>query len=172
MCIKVCEGCAGCVLPAGEVKSVLIVFCLFVFQSFFSRIFAILEGNVLLSRISGSCSAYRKQTPSVIKQSLYVFPSFLLPSDESEIMKSNSPPPTNCYQWEIFSVAAYKSELGSQAGQGGRRSGLPPVCLPSLLITEQPAPPSLPCLCLWLMISSKGDRPAPARSWSGSASKS
>ena len=86
------------------------------FCIFFSRIFAFLEGDVLLSRISRSCSAYRKQTPSVIKQSLSVFPSFLLPSDESEIMKSNSPPPTNCYQWEIFSVAAYKSELGSQAG--------------------------------------------------------
>ena len=86
------------------------------FLIFLSRIFAFLEGDVLLSRISGPCSAYCKQTPSVIKQSLPVFPSFLLPSDESEIMKSNSRPPTNCYQWEIFSVAAYKSELGSQAG--------------------------------------------------------
>ena len=118
------------------------------FCIFFSRIFAFLEGNLLLSRISRSCSAYRKQTPSVIKQSLSVFPSFLLPSDESEIMKSNSPPPTNCYQWEIFSVAAYKSELGSQAGWEGRRSGLPPVCLPSLLITEQAACASLPPLSL------------------------
>ena len=101
MCIKVCEGCAGCEVvccqPVRRSSPVcahsLLSFC---FPNHLSRIFGFLEGNVLLSRISGSCSAYRKQTPSVIKQSLYVFPSFLLPSDESEIMNSNSPPPTNC----------------------------------------------------------------------------
>ena len=59
MCIKVCEGCDGCEVaccqPVRRSSPVCAhVFCLFVFQSFFSRIFAILEGNVLLSRISRS----------------------------------------------------------------------------------------------------------------------
>ena len=98
----------------------------FSIPKFFPRIFAFLGGNVLLSRINRSCSA----DPSVIKQSLCVFPSLILPSDESEIMRSNSPPPTNCYQWEIFSVAAYKSELGSQAGwEGGGLACRPSACL-------------------------------------------
>ena len=97
---------------------------------FFSRIFAFLEGNVLLSRISRSCSAYRKQTPSVIKQSLSVFLSFLLPSDESEIMKSNSPPPTNCYQWEIFSVAgSVQIRIGIAGRVGGGLACRPSACL-------------------------------------------
>ena len=139
----------GCVLPAGEEKwsSLCISILYFCIPKFFlSRIFAFLEGNLLLSRISRSCSAYRKQTPSVIKQSLSVFPSFLLPSDESEIMKSNSRPPTNCYQWEIFSVAAYKSELGSQAGW--EEKVWPAARLPAFTAHNRAACASLPPLSL------------------------
>ena len=117
------------------------------FCIFFSRIFAFLEGDVLLSRISRSCSTYRKQTPSVIKQSLSVFPSFLLPSDESEIMKSNSPPPQTAISGRYFRWQRTNPNWDRRQG-GRRRSGLPPVCLPSLLITEQAACASLPPLSL------------------------
>ena len=95
----------------------------FSIPKFFPRIFAFLGGNVLLSRINRSCSA----DPSVIKQSLSVFPSLILPS---EIMRSNSPPPTKCYQWEIFSVAgSVQIRIGIAGRVGGGLACRPSACL-------------------------------------------
>ena len=99
------------------------------FCIFFSRIFAFLEGNVLLSRISRSCSAYRKQTPSLIKQSLSVFPSFLLPSDESEIMKSNSRPPHKLLSVGDIFGGSVQIRIGITGRVGGGLACRPSACL-------------------------------------------
>ena len=83
-----------------------------------------------------------------------------------------SPPHKLLSVGDIFG-GSVQIRIGIAGRVGGRRSGLPPVCLPSLLITEQAACASLPPLSLaydllkrWPACPGRLAR----RSWSGSKS--